>query len=604
MQPQGRARRLATDSGKVVADSAAPDPAGRRLPVGRRMLHCRQPFRGCLSASMNNEVPLVLNVAIALAIAVAGGFAASWLRQSPILGYLLAGVAIGPFTPGFVGNREQIALLADVGVIFLMFGLGVAFSLKDLARVRATATIGTSIQVTLTIVGGTLAGIAMGWGAVQGMVVGITLAASSSMVILKTLLDRGEIASSHGRLLLSMAIVQDLIIVVAIVVLPKMVSLGNGGPMSEVVVDIGLTILKATVFIGVSLAVGLRAVPWLMGHVTRMRSSELFIVTAAVLALGAASISTLLGLSPALGAFVAGLLLSESEFDHRVISEVVPVRDLFATLFFVSVGMLIDISFIIANWPMVLAFASGTLLLKFLVTAVGIVPFHLTARTAAFTALGMISVGELNFVLAQIGLQTQALSPQLYNLILTSALVTIVLTPSAFSIAPKLGEFALHNRWLHRWFDRGTGVTGEGAQLEAHAIVIGYGRVGQSVARGLRDAGISVAVIDSRLSRVRDGVADGLPSIYGNAFSPTVLAAAHVANARLAVVALPDFAPTRAAINQLRELNPSVVIAARAEQSANEPALRAAGAHLVIVPELAGATALLHGALDMLGAAR
>jgi CPA2 family monovalent cation:H+ antiporter-2 len=552
---------------------------------------------------MNHDIPLVLNVAIALGIAVAGGFLASWLRQSPIFGYLLAGVAIGPFTPGFVGDREQIALLADVGVIFLMFGLGVAFSLKDLGRVRALATIGTTVQVALTIVGGVVAGMTMGWGPMQGAVFGVALAASSSMVILKTLLDRGEIAASHGRLLLSMAIVQDLIIVVLIVVLPKLVA-AQGGTPADVAIDVGITLLKASVFIGVSLAIGLRAVPWLMGHVSRMRSSELFIVTAAVLALGAASVSTLLGLSPALGAFLGGLLLSESEFDHRVISEVVPVRDLFATLFFVSVGMLIDIHFIVANWPAVLGIAAFTVLLKFIVTAVGIVPFHLTARTAAFTALGMIPLGELNFVLAQIGLQTQALSPQLYNLILTAALVTIVLTPSAFAIAPKFGEFALHNRWLRRWFDTGTGASGEGAQLEAHAIVIGYGRVGQSVARGLREAGISVAVIDSRLSRVRDGVADGLPAIYGNAFSPTVLEAAHVANARLAVVALPDFAPARAAINQLRHLNPSVVIAARAEQSVNEPALRAAGAHLVIVPELAGATALLHGALDMLGAPR
>lgn len=553
---------------------------------------------------MNHEIPLVLNVAVALGIAVAGGFLASWLRQSPIFGYLLAGVAIGPFTPGFVGNREQIALLADVGVIFLMFGLGVAFSLKDLARVRAIATIGTSVQVILTILGGTLTGMVMGWGVLAGTVFGIALAASSSMVILKTLLDRGEIASSHGRLLLSMAIVQDLIIVVLIVVLPQLVSMQAGATPMAVAIEVGITILKATVFIGVSLAVGLRAVPFLMGHVSRLRSSELFIVTAAVLALGAASVSTLLGLSPALGAFVAGLLLSESEFDHRVISEVVPVRDLFATLFFVSVGMLIDLNFIVTNWPAVLAVAAFTVLLKFAATAIGVLPFRLTARTAAFTALGMIPVGELNFVLAQIGLQTQALSPQLYNLILTSALTTIVLTPSAFSIAPKLGEFTLHNRWLRRWFDTGIGASGEGAQLEAHAIVIGYGRVGQSVARGLREAGISVAVIDSRLSRVRDGVADGLPAIYGNAFSPTVLEAAHVANARLAVVALPDFAPARAAISQLRQLNPAMVIAARAEQSMNEPALRAAGAHLVIVPELAGATALLHGALAMLGAAR
>jgi monovalent cation:H+ antiporter-2, CPA2 family len=552
---------------------------------------------------MDHPAPLVLNVAIALAIAVAGGFAASWLRQSPILGYLMAGVVIGPFTPGFVGDPQQIAVLADVGVIFLMFGLGVAFSLKDLARVRATATFGTIVQVVLTILGGLGAGLAFGWSALQGLFFGAALAASSSMVILKTLLDRGEIASGHGRLLLSMAIVQDLIIVVMIVVLPKLIASQGGAPL-DVVLDIGVTLLKAGIFIGVSLIVGLRLVPWIMGHVTRMRSSELFIVTAAVLALGAASVSTLLGLSPALGAFLAGLLLSESEFDHRVISEVVPVRDLFATLFFVSVGMLIDIHFIASQWPMVLAVATFTLVLKALATFLGVLPFRIVARTAAFTTLGMIPVGELNFVLAQVGLQTRALSPDLYNLILTSALVTIVMTPAAFSFAPRLAELLRHAPGLRNWFDDGSGVGSEAARLEAHAIVIGYGRVGHSVARGLHEAGIGVAVIDSRLSRVRDGVADGMTAIYGNAFSTTVLEAAHVNNARLAVVALPDFGPARAAIQQLRALNPDIIIAARAEQSTNETALRAAGAHLVIVPELAGATALLHGALDMLSLPR
>lgn len=377
---------------------------------------------------MVQQIPLILNVAIALAIAVAGGFAASWLRQSPILGYLLAGVLIGPFTPGFVGNREQIAVLAEVGVIFLMFGLGVAFSLKDLARMRAIATFGTLIQVVLTIAGGIAAGVMLGWGLMQGMFFGAALAASSSMVILKTLLDRGEIASGHGRLLLSMAIVQDLIVVVLVVALPKLMSLQAGLPPLEVALDVGLTLLKAALFIGASLAIGLRLVPWIMGHVTRMRSSELFIVTAAVLALGAASVSTLLGLSPALGAFVAGLVLSESEFDHRVIAEVVPVRDLFATLFFVSVGMLIDVRFIIEQWPLVLLAAAFTLLLKIIATFIGVLPFRITARTAAFTTLGMIPIGELNFVLAQVGLQEKVLSSDVYHLILTSSLVTIVLT--------------------------------------------------------------------------------------------------------------------------------------------------------------------------------
>ncbi len=552
---------------------------------------------------MNHEIPLILNVAVALAIAVAGGFAASWLRQSPILGYLLAGVLIGPFTPGFVGDREQIAVLADVGVIFLMFALGVAFSLKDLARVRNIAVFGTLVQVLLTMAGGMVAGAILGWSTMQGLFFGAALAASSSMVILKTLLDRGEIASGHGRLLLSMSIVQDLIVVVLVVVLPMLISRQSGLAPLEVAKDVAVTLAKAAAFIGASLAVGLRVVPWLMGHVSRMRSSELFIVTAAVLALGAASVSTILGLSAALGAFVAGLVLSESEFDHRVIAEVVPLRDLFATLFFVSVGMLIDIGFIVEHWEMVVATAAFTLVLKALSTFLGVLPFKVAARTAAFTTLGMISIGELNFVLAQVGLQQQVLSSDIYNLILTSSLATIVLTPGAFAVAPKLSEWLLRMPGLRGRFDGVTGTAGAG-QLEAHAIVIGYGRVGQSVARGLRDAGMHVAVIDSRLSRVRDGVADGLPAIYGNAFAPTVLAAARVEQARLAVVALPDFGPARAAIKQLKMLNPAIIVAARAEQSVNEVSLRSAGADLVIVPELAGATALLQGALDMLSLPR
>jgi K+:H+ antiporter len=552
---------------------------------------------------MHSPAPLLLNVTVALAIAVAGGIAASRLRQSPILGYLLAGIVVGPFTPGFVANRDQIAALADVGVIFLMFGLGVAFSLKDLARVRAVATLGTIVQVVLTILGGMAAGMALGWNALQGLFFGAALAASSSMVILKTLLDRGEIASRHGRLLLSMAIVQDLIIVVLIIVLPKVVALESGLAPLEVASDVAVTVLKAAVFIGASLAVGLRVVPWIMGHVTRLRSPELFIVTTAVLALGAAATSTLLGLSAALGAFVAGLLLSESEFDHRVISEVVPVRDLFATLFFVSVGMLIDIRFMAQHWPVILGAATFAFALKALATFIGVAPFHITARTAAFTTLGMVPIGELNFLLAQVGLQARALSADLYNLILASAVVTIVLTPAAFAAGPWLAE-RLRNSPLRRWFDDGSAVGSESSQLEVHAIVIGYGRVGHSVATGLREAGITVAVIDSRLSRVRDGVANGLLAIYGNAFSTTVLEAAHVANARLAIVALPDFAPARAAIQQLRALNADILIAARAEQPTHEEALRAAGANLVIVPELAGANALLASALDMLALPR
>jgi CPA2 family monovalent cation:H+ antiporter-2 len=209
-------------------------------------------------------------------------------------------------------------------------------------------------------------------------------------------------------------------------------------------------------------------------------------------------------------------------------------------------------------------------------------------------------LGELNFVLAQVGVQERALSTNMYNLVLTSALITIVLTPAAFNFAPKFAESLLKVGGLRDFFDGGRGAGSEAAQLEQHAIVIGYGRVGQSVARGLREAGLTVAVIDARLSRVREGVADGWQAIYGNAFSATVLEAAHVASACLVVIALPDFGPARAAIAQVRAMNPDIVIAARAEHPSNERDLRSAGAHLVVVPELAGATALLHGALARL----
>ena len=548
---------------------------------------------------MPHDLPLIFNVAIALAIAVAGGFLASWMRQSPILGYLLAGVLIGPFTPGFVGDREEIAELAEVGVIFLMFALGVAFSLKDLARVRRIAVGGTVVQVVLTVVGGWLLGRALGWTTLEGLFFGTALVASSSMVILKTLLDRGEIASGHGRLLLSMSIVQDLIVVVLIVTLPKFTTV-QGMSSVDVAWDISLTLFKAAVFIGLSLAIGLRVVPWVMGHVARLKSSELFIVFAAVLALGAASVSTVLGLSTALGAFVAGLVLSESEFDHRVIAEVVPVRDLFATLFFVSVGMLIDLRFIADHLLLVIGTAMAILVLKAVATFIGIVPFRITAKTAAFTTVGMVPVGELNFVLAQVGLGTQVLSLDMYNLVLTSSLVTIVSTPLGFRAAPHIADFFRSQPALARWFDGLSGLHGTGAQLEAHAIVVGYGRVGHSIASGLQHAGMRVAVIDARISRVRQGVSDGLTAVYGNAASATVLSAAQVENARLVVVALPDRGPARAAIQQVRAMSPYAVIAARAEQPTDEAALRSAGAEVVVVPELAGATALLEGVLDVL----
>jgi CPA2 family monovalent cation:H+ antiporter-2 len=382
---------------------------------------------------VSHEMHLILNVAIAVTIALAGGLVAHWLRQSVVVGYLLAGVVIGPFTPGFIGDREQIAALAEVGVIFLMFALGIEFSLKELARVRGVALLGTIVQLLLTMAAGVGLGALLGWPLAQGLFFGGVIAISSTMVILKTLLDRGEVAASHGRVLLGMLIVQDLAVVVLIVLLPKLAA-GAGVAAGDLVA----TLVKAVAFIAATLFLGARVVPRLMAYVERLGSAELFLLAAVALALGTATVSGLLGLSPALGAFLGGLMLTETEFDHRVIAEVVPMRNLFATLFFVSVGMLIDPAFIARNLPAVLGLALFIVLAKAVATLAAILPFRLGGTTTAFTALGMIQIGEFSYVLARAGREVGALSETLHGLILTSSLLTIILTPGAFRIAPRV----------------------------------------------------------------------------------------------------------------------------------------------------------------------
>src|SRR3954452_17525977 len=383
------------------------------------------------AAAAEAELHLIVNIAVAVAVALVGGLLAHRLRQPVIVGYLLAGVAIGAFTPGFIGDREQIASLAEVGVIFLMFALGIEFSLKELARVKGVALIGTGVQMGLTILAGVGLGAALGWPLARGLFFGGVIAISSTMVILKTLLDRGEVAAPHGRVLLGMLIVQDLAVVILIVLLPQL-----AGEASLELGDVGLTLLKGVAFIGGVIFLGTRVVPPFMARVERLRSPELFLMTAVALALGTAAGSALLGLSPALGAFLGGLLLTETEFDHRVVAEVVPMRNLFATLFFVSVGMLINPAFIVRHLPTVIGLAFFIMVAKALATLLGVTPFRLGGRTAAFVSLGMVQIGEFSYVLARSGREAVVVSDDFNTLILAASLVTIVLTPVGFGLAP------------------------------------------------------------------------------------------------------------------------------------------------------------------------
>ncbi|HEU0028106.1 MAG TPA: cation:proton antiporter [Ktedonobacterales bacterium] len=546
---------------------------------------------------MAAEFHLILNIAIAVTAALIGGLIAHRLHQSVIVGYLLAGIALGPFTPGFVGDRERISELAEIGVVFLMFALGIEFSLKELARVRQVALIGTSVQVLLLIAAGYGLGALLGWPPSQALFFGGVISISSTMVILKTLLDRGEVASSHGRALLGMLIVQDLAVVLLIVLLPR-IAMGSDTNLLALALILG----RAAAFIAAVLFLGTRVVPRIMARVERLRSPELFLLTAVALALGTAAISALLGLSPALGAFLGGLLLTESEFDHRVIAEVVPMRNLFATLFFVSIGMLINPSFIARNLLAVIGLALFIVAAKALITLGAILPFRLGARTILFTSLGMVSLGEFSYVLAQAGLGVGAISTDLYSLILAASVLTILLTPLAFQTAPILEGLLERVPAIRRYNLAHQALwNAEEEMLRGHAIIAGYGRVGSYVTQGLSRGGLPVTVIEQDMHLVQQVRDEGIPVVYGDASSPTILAAAHPERARLIVVALPDSGATREVVRNARSANPDAPILARIAREEDEEGLRRIGVTQVIAPESAGALLLLELCLQAAG---
>ena len=548
---------------------------------------------------MGTTLPLLINLSAALAAAFACGLIATSLRLSPIVGYLVAGIAVGPFTPGFVADHDTIAALADIGIVLLMFALGIAFSLRDLARVGRVAIGGTLLQVLLTIGGGWLVGRLFGLPAGEALYLGAILVASSSMVILKSLLDRGEIASSHGRLLLSMSIVQDLVVVVLVAVLPQVVASEANSDPFELAQVVGIKLLVAAVFIGAGTFAGLRYVPRVMDYVTRRQSPELFTALTALLALGIAAFSAAIGLSAALGAFMAGLMLSESEYDKRLTSEIVPFRDLTTMLFFVFVGMMVDVEFLLSHGGAVLGLALLVLVLKWLATLIGLLPFALEARTLAFTSVGMVPIGELNYLLANAGLPVGAVSNATYNLVLGASVISILLTPAAFQAAPVVARALQRVPGLKRRF-AGVTVYAEATTISSDAVVVGYGRVGDTVARGLQALGMTVTAVDHRLNLVRDATARGLRGVYGDATARIVLDAAHVSTARLVVIAVPDMTTARTALKLVRELNSGATVIVRARSETDLEALLQAGADGTLVPEIAGAEALLQASLDRL----
>jgi len=523
-------------------------------------------------------------IAILLAAALLGGFIADRLKQPVILGYLVIGVAIGPHALGLVGDLEIVEAAATIGVTLLVFTLGMEISIVQLREVGRIGIWGGMAQIAVTVGLGILAGLKLfHWPLPQAAVFGLIISLSSTVVCLKILMDRGELSSVQGRIMIAILILQDISVIFVSLVLPLM-----GGAAANVPLTLATSAGKVAGFIGVSIVLGRWVLPWLLGGVGGFRSRELFLLTVLVLCLGAAASTQLLGLSIVFGAFLVGLVLRETRFVHQALAEITPLRNIFASLFFVSLGMLLDPAFLADNWPLILATVAAIMVIKIAVISGIVLLFGHSARTAVLTGVGLFQIGEFGFIIAQKGLGIGIVSEQFYSLILASAVITIILTPLSLSLVTQLCHRLLlaHGRRIP-----GAGVPEPESRVSAsddvpkRVIVAGYGEVGHSIANGLHEANIPYIIIDDDPERVSEAKHDGHPRIYGDATNINVLSKADLDHAVALVVAYPDPMSVMTTVKMAQHLNPDIVIMARAGRKKDADELRRLGVAELVIPE-------------------
>lgn len=538
---------------------------------------------------MHHDTDLINIVAVGLGLAFIFGALANKLRLSPLVGYLIAGICVGPFTPGFVADQALANQLAEIGVMLLMFGVGLHFSLKDLMEVKAIAIPGAIGQILVaTLLGWGLAAL-MGWPVIYGVVFGFSLATASTVVLLRAMEERRLLETTRGKIAIGWLIVEDLACVLALVMMPVLA--GVFGPdaanethtVGSVLASIGWTFVQLGLFVAVMLVVGRRVIPWILERIAGTGSRELFTLAVLAIALGVAFGSAMLfGVSFALGAFFAGMLLNESELSHKAANDSLPLRDAFAVLFFVSVGMLFNPAILIEHPWQVLATAAIIMFGKSAAAFVIVRAFGHPTGTALTISASLAQIGEFAFIIAGLGVTLKILPPTGQALVLAGALISIMLNPLVFGLL---------DRWLlkHQETAPTTVETelppGPSLDLHDHAIVIGYGRVGSALAQVLRDRGVPVMIIDDNKEHVAEAHAAGLPGIRGSAASDRVLAEAHPERAKIAVLAIPQPLEAGETLAKLRALNPGLTLLARAHSDAEVKHLLAHGADGTVMAE-------------------
>jgi CPA2 family monovalent cation:H+ antiporter-2 len=519
---------------------------------------------------------IATDIILLIVVAFICGLVLQRFGQPVILGYIATGIILGPHTGGItVSDIHDIERLAEIGVALLLFALGLQFSLKDLKPVRKIALIGTPIQILLTIGLGVGIGHLTGWGWKDSLWLGACISLSSTMVILKTLMSQGWLGTLSSKVMIGMLIVQDLAVIPLMIILPQFNNPEVGLPV------LGFAMLKAAAFMAGMLLLGTRLLPLLMEHIARLGSRELFLLAIAAIGLGVGYITHLVGLSFAFGAFVAGMVLSESDYGHQALSDIVPLRDLFGLLFFASVGMLLDPAFMANHWKEVAVLVLVVSVGKGIIFAALSRLFGYGNVIPLAVGLGLFQVGEFSFVLATVGVSTNSIGNDLYSLILTTAILTMILTPLVSGQTARL--FSLKKR-LFKHEPLETFNIPE-TDLKQHAVIIGAGRVGARIAGALKGFGLPLVVVELDHRRVKSAQADGIPVVYGDATHEIVLEAAGIGSARLLVVTTPDAVTSRAIIAGVKRHNRTLSVVARAPDAAFLTMFKELGVNAVVIPE-------------------
>jgi monovalent cation:H+ antiporter-2, CPA2 family len=547
---------------------------------------------------MPHETTLITTIAAAFVLASVLGFVMTKLRLPPLVGYLLAGVLIGPSTPGFVADMKLASQLAEIGVILLMFGVGLHFSMRDLMAVRRIALPGALGQIAVATTIGAIIAHTWGWSLGAGLVFGLSLSVASTVVLLRALEERNALHTSEGRIAVGWLIVEDLAMVLALVLLPALatspgVETASRGLDGELLGALALTLGKVALFVALALLFGKRWVPWLLMQVTRADSRELFTLAVLAAALGIAyGSAALFDVSFALGAFFAGVILSESHLSHRAGEDSLPLKDAFAVLFFVSVGMLFDPMIVVREPLAVLAVLLVIVVGKSVAAFLIVLAFRYPVHTALTVSASLAQIGEFSFILAGLGMTLGLLSEEARDLILAGALLSIALNPLAFALIPALERLLRIGPQASR--------TGP-PPMSGHAVVVGHGRVGGAVTPLLTREGLPFVVIERDRALAEPLMARGVPAICGDATTPGVLEAASIANARLLIVAQPDGFQARRILELARKLNPRIDTVVRTHSDAEVAHLTESGVGLVVMGELELARRMSEYALRSFG---